>query len=197
MQITLREKFFWWLCDYWWFLVSLVVFVLIAYLTRVSWLPLIGIENAPVAIAVPESSSSSQFTDPRREYSFSHPASWPVQDLGNQSQQWTLPNGVVMSVHSEPVVSSDTLESYAQEVVTRLPYDVLEQSNAQVGGQPAIRQEVGLPGQTLPTAVGYLVIYKGKKYQIALAGLDCLSSKDQTSVIKGFEGVLATFKFPN
>lgn len=100
-----------------------------------------------------------------------------------------------MSIHSEPALPGDTLESYAQEVVTRLPYDVIEQSETQIGGQPAIRQEVAYPGDTTRVAMGYLVIYDGKKYQIALAGLGEIPVVAQEKLIREFEQVLTTFQF--
>lgn len=195
MQITLREKIFWWLCDYWWILLSALALILAAYFSRAYWLPLIGLENIQVADATPEDSSTTQFADPNEEYSFSHPANWPAEDVGNQTQQWTLPDGVVMSVHSEPAVAGDTLESYAQEVITRLPYDVLSQSDVRIGGQPAIRQEVAYPGETTRIALGYLVLYEGKKYQIALAGLGEIPLNDQEKFIQEFEKVMTTFQF--
>ncbi|MDP1614599.1 MAG: hypothetical protein Q8L68_02270 [Methylococcales bacterium] len=195
MQITLREKIFWWLCDYWWTILFAFALLLAAYFTCAYWLPIVGLENTPMAGATPEDASTTQFADPNGEYSFSHPTNWHAEDVGNQSQQWALPDGVVMSVHSEPAASGDTLESYAQEVVTRLPYDVISQSEAQIGGQPAIRQEVAYPGETTRVALGYLVLYDGNKYQIALAGLGEIPASEQDAFIQEFEKAMATFQF--
>jgi len=184
-----------WLCDYWWTILLALLVVVSAILSRGYWMPALGLENTPIASATPENPSTTQFVDPMGEYSFSPIANWPVEDVGTQFQQWALPDGVVMSVHSEPASPSDTLESWAQEVVTRLPYDVISQSQVQVAGQPAIRQEVAYPGQSQRIAVGYLVLYNGQKYQIALAGLQGLSESDQERAIQEFEQVLTTFQF--
>ncbi len=195
MQITLREKIFWWLCDYWWILLSAFVLALAAYFSRAYWLPLIGLENIPMTSSTPENPPAIEFTDPKGEYTFSPPANWSAEDVGNQSRQWSLPNGVTMSVHSEPAAASDTLETYAREVVTRLPYDVINQSQVQIGGQPAIRQEVAYPGETAQVALGYLVLYDGKRYQIALAGLGEIPITEQERCIQEFEKAMTTFQF--
>jgi hypothetical protein len=141
------------------------------------------------------SGTGSEFVDQQGTYTLSYPSVWVSQDAGNQAHQWILPEGVVMSIHAEPAQPGDTLESYAQEVVTRLPYDVLSQTSAQVSGKPAIRQEVAYPGQTQLVAVGYLVLHGGQKYQIALSGLDTITAEDQTRVIQQFEQVLSSFNF--
>ncbi len=191
----------WWedticyICDYWWAILSTLILMLAVYFTRRFWLPLIGLENPPIASPTPENTSTTQFIDPKGTYSFSPPANWPAEDVGNQSQQWTLPDGIVMSVHSEPAAAGDTLESYAQEVVTRLPYDVISQSEAQIGGQPAIRQEVAYPGETTRVALGYLILYGGNKYQIALAGLGEIHASEQERFIQEFEKAMTTFQF--
>lgn len=191
----------WWerpacfVCDYWWAMLAVLLLSLLFYFTRAYWLPLIGLENASIASATPENYSGTQFVDPNGKYSFSHPANWPVEDVGIQSQQWTLPGGVTMSLHSEPTAFGDTLETYAQEVVTRLPYDVISQSQTQIGGQSAIRQEVAYPGETTRVALGYLVLYGGKKYQIALAGLGEIPASDQQRLIQDFEKAMTTFQF--
>jgi hypothetical protein len=184
-----------WLCDYWWAVLFTLALILAAYFTRAYWLPLIGLKNPPTASATPENSPTVQFVDPKGGYSFSHPSNWPMENVGNQSQQWTLPDGVVMSVHSESATSGDTLETYAQEVITRLPYDVINQSQTQIGGQPAIRQEVAYPGETARVALGYLILYDGNKYQIALAGLAGIPASDQDGFIQEFEKAMATFQF--
>jgi hypothetical protein len=166
--------------------------------TRDYWLPLLGSDNAEPAIIVStpeETPSSVNFVDPQGDYSLSHPAEWTRESFGSQTQQWVLPEGMAMSIHSEPISPGDTLESYAQEVVSRLPYEVIAQSETQVAGQPAIRQEVAFPGQSQRIAVGYLVFYNGQKYQIALSGLQGLSVSDQERVIQEFEQVLTTFQF--
>jgi hypothetical protein len=199
----------WWerptcfICDYWWVLLGSVVLVLAAYFTRGYWLPMLGFDAAatptavstPVIISTPVSETVAGFVDPQGGYILSYPENWPIQDVGNQAQQWTLPEGGVMSIHSEPIQPGDTLESFAQEVITRLPYDILTQTPVQVGGQPAIRQEVAYPGQSQRVAVGYLVLNGDRKYQIALSGLDGLAPDDQNRVIQEFEQVLATFQF--
>lgn len=185
-----------WVCDYWWAVLSVLVLVLAAYFSREYWLPVLGFENSPITIDTPENNpSTTQFVDPKGEYSFSPPTNWPVEDVGNQSQQWNLPDGVTMSVHSEPAAPGDTLETYAQEVVTRLPYDVINQSQVQIGGQSAIRQEVAYPGETRRVALGYLVITNKKKYQIALAGLGEIPTSDQEKIIQEFEKAMTTFQF--
>jgi len=184
------------------------VLSLTAYLTRAYWLPALGIDTViaptvsptgavvtPIATSTPSNESLTEFVDPQGDFTLSYPANWPTQDVGNQAQQWILPGGVVMSVHAEPALPGDTLEGYAQEVITRLPYDVLEQVEIQLGGQPAVRQEIAFPGMTQRIAVGYLVLYKDKKYQIALSGLDRIAASDQDRVIQEFEALMTTFKF--
>jgi len=194
MQITLREKIFWWLCDYWWILLSTFMFALAAYFTRVYWLPLVGLESTPIANSTPESGPIAEFVDADGKYSFSHPTNWIMEDVGNQSQQWILPNGVTMSVHSEAALSSDTLESYAQEVIARLPYSVLRQSAVTIGGRPSIRQEVAYPGESTRVALGYLIIYNEIKFQIALSGLEEIPASEQEKFIREFEKAMATFQ---
>jgi len=213
----MREE--WWerpvcfICDFWWAILLAILLGLAVFLTRGYWLPWLGITPAvtPVAISTPAStpvvisplagtltpgnSANTEFIDPQGSFTLTYPSDWPTSDAGNQAQQWVLPDGVIMSVHSEPASPDDTLESYAQEVITRLPYDVLEQTQIQVGGQPSIRQEVAFPGMTQRVAVGYLVLYEGKKYQIALSGLDRIAASDQDRVIQEFETVMTTFKF--
>lgn len=186
----------WWerstcfLCDRWWLLLLILASLLAGWFARGYWLSQSGLTNL-----TPDAISLSEFADGQGAYTLAYPSNWPVEDLGNQTQQWLLPEGATMSVHSEPMLPGDTLESYAQEVVSRLPYEVLKQSYARVGEQPAIRQEVAYPGQVQRIAVGYLVLYKGQKYQIALAGLQRLSENDQERVIQEFEQVLTTFRF--
>lgn len=198
MDESLWEAPVCWLCDYWWVVLSAIILVLAAYFTRSYWLPLIGMEDTPIVSATPNSpppTSSPQFVDPEGGYSFSPPPNALVEDAGGQVQQWALPDGVVMSVHSEPAAPGDTLATYAQEVTTRMPYDVASQSETQIGGQLAIRQEVTFPGETKRQALGYLVIYDGKKYQIALAGLGEIPTSDQEKLIQDFEKAMATFQF--
>lgn len=209
----------WWerpvcfICDFWWAILLAILLGLAVFLTRGTWLPWLGINPAvtPAAISTPAStpavvstsagtstpgnSAITEFIDPQGTFTLTYPLDWPTSDAGNQAQQWVLPEGAVMSVHAEPMQPGDTLDSYAQEVVTRLPYDVIAQVPMQVGGQAAIRQEVTYPGQTQRVAVGYLVLYSGQKYQIALSGLDAITAGDQTRVIQEFEQVLTTFQF--
>jgi hypothetical protein len=184
-----------WLCDYWWAVLSAIVLVLAAYFSRSYWLPLVGLESSPVVSATPVSSGPAEFSDPGGEYSFSPPESWPAADAGDQTQQWALPDGVVMSVHSDPSAAGETLEDFASEVTTRLPYDVISQTETQLGGQPAIRQEVAYPGNTSRVALGYLVLYDGNKYQIALAGLEEIPADEQQKFIQDFENAMTTFEF--
>jgi hypothetical protein len=76
-----------------------------------------------------------------------------------------------------------------------MPYDVISQSQTQIGGQSAIRQEVAYPGETTRVALGYLVLYGGKEYQIALAGLGEIPASDQQRLIQDFEKAMTTFQF--
>lgn len=170
---------------------------LAAVFTRAYWLPLFGSNNVEpqATFPTPDAASSTTFVDPQGAYKLSHPSAWNAEIVGDQTQQWVLPEGIAMSIHAEPILPGDTLESYSQEVVSRLPYDVIAQSETQVAGQPAIRQEVAFPGQSQRIAVGYLVFYNGQKYQIALSGLQGLSRSEQEQVIQEFEQVLATFQF--
>ncbi len=185
-----------WLCDYGWAVLFALALIFAVYFTRAYWVPLIGIEDTPPIFTVtPENASIIRFTEPKGKYALSYPANWVVENLGNQTQQWSLPDGVVMSVHSESAVSGDTLETYSQEVVTRLPYDVMSQSQTVIGEQPAIRQEIAYPGETTRVALGYLVLYDGKKYQIALAGLENIQASDQERFIQEFEKTMTTFQF--
>ncbi len=185
-----------WLCDYWWVLLAVIVLALTAFFTRGRWLPLISSENAAHgATPLPEASSTAEFNDPQNIYRLAYPSDWLLQDAGNQAWQWVLPEGVIMSVHGEAAQAGDTLQSWAQEVVTRMPYDVIAQSNTTIGGQPAIRQEVAYPDQAQRIAVGYLVLHGGQKYQIALSGLEQLRQSEQEQLIQEFEKTLATFQF--
>lgn len=206
----------WWersaclLCDYGWVALLIVLLSLAAYLLR-GWWP--GSQNpAPVSTEVlsaatalpsiypsPSSTSTavqrSEFTDPQGEFRLSFPAEWSLEKMDDSTHQWILPQGLVMSVHSEPILSGETLEDFAQEVVTRLPYEVLRQEQIQIAGQPAIRQEVAYLGQRERIAVGYLLFYRGRKYQIGLAGLDGFSQAEQEQLIQEFEQTIATFSF--
>jgi len=208
------------ICDYWWAFLAVILLLLVAIFTYNDWAPLVGINPIPnptllplatvpgitpqrtlvpaisgIDTATPTPSTAIQFNDPQGTYTLSYPQDWTATDAGNQAQQWQLPSGAVVSIHAEPAQPGDTLDSFAQEVVTQLPYDVLSQTSTQVGGQLAIRQEVAFPGETQPTAVGYLVLYKGKKYQIALSGLQTVVASDRAVVIQQFEKTLATFQF--
>jgi len=202
----MNEK--WWerptcfLCNYWWLLLLVVVLGLTAYFSRGFWFPKIMGETVippprltPFARQLADNESVTNFPDPEGLFAFSPPLDWSYQDLGSQTHQWALPDGAVVSVHSEPLAAGDTLDNYAQEVTTRLPYDVLKQEQSQVGGQLAIRQEIAYAGQDERIAVGYIVFYNDRKYLIALAGLDMIDPSEQERIILEFENVLSTFLF--
>ena len=138
----------------------------------------------------------SQYVNPQGNFSLSYPTDWQGEDVGSSAYQWVLPEGVAVAILSEIVSSEDTLENMAQEVVTEIPYDVLNQTEAQVGGERAIRQEVAFPGSSKRIAVCYLVLHGGQKYQISLFDLDMLSEIQQSEVIAKFEKMVATFVFP-
>jgi hypothetical protein len=185
-----------WLCKYWWILLIILAMALGLFFTRDLWLPAIGLKNgSPSPTPAVSASPTALFRDPQNTYQLAYPANWIQQDAGNQAQQWILPEGVTMSVHAEPLQPGDTLENWAQEVVTRMPYDVISQTDSTIAGQPAIRQEVAYPGQTKRIAVGYLVLNNGQKYQIALSGLAQLQADEQERVIQEFEKTLVTFQF--
>lgn len=201
----------WWerpvciVCDYWWLLVIMIAIGLAGYFSRSFWLPMLNlveptIESTPVAtptIVGQDEVPRSQYSADQGEYSLTYPSEWPSEPVGDQAQQWFLPNGAIMSVHSEPALPGDSLAEFATEVTSRLPYDILNQDNIELGGQPAIRQEVGFPGEIKLIAIGYLFIADDQKYQIALAGLDTLSADEQEVTIQEFEEVLSSFEYEN
>lgn len=197
----------WWerptcfLCDRWWLLLVFLAMGLTAYFTNGYWMPALGVAATPSAgtstiqTTLSLSQGASAFTSPQGEYSLEYPSDWETETLDEQTQQWTPPEGAVVSVHSEPIQPGDTLESFAEDVVSRLPYDVLNQTQVEVGGEHAIRQEVASPGGNDVMAVGYLVLHDGKKYQIALAELNGLPPDEKTRIIQEFDQVVSIFLF--
>lgn len=205
----------WWerpvciVCEYWWVAVLAIALGLTAYFMRGYWMPAIGMTPVPTATqpgpsAVPATAAvapsatpegTTAFQDPAGNYKLEHPTDWTREDVGDQVQAWQLPEGAEVSVHAEPAQPGDTLESWAEEVVARMQYAVLAQSNVSVGGEPGIRQDVAYTRSGPRIAVGYLMMHGGQKYQIALAGLDDLSADEQQRLIEQFEAMLKTFNF--